>query len=104
MLNSVLQIYLVSPLLFDHFPSHSLQIRKMDLEARSLQASVKAMLLAKLREYKSDLSKLKKEFKRLTSPDADQTAREDLLESGMGDTHMVLLKPSIKLLDSFSHL
>ncbi|XP_028785585.1 vesicle transport v-SNARE 12 [Neltuma alba] len=63
-------------------------IRKMDLEARSLQASVKATLLAKLREYKSDLNKLKKEFKRLTSPDADQTAREDLLEAGMADAHM----------------
>ncbi|KAK4263496.1 hypothetical protein QN277_028895 [Acacia crassicarpa] len=62
-------------------------IRKMDLEARSLQASVKATLLAKLREYKSDLNKLKKEFKRLTSPDADH-AREDLLEAGMADAHM----------------
>ncbi|XP_054825200.1 vesicle transport v-SNARE 12 [Prosopis cineraria] len=62
-------------------------IRKMDLEARSLHASVKATLLAKLREYKSDLNKLKKEFKRLTSPDADQAAREDLLEAGMADAH-----------------
>ncbi|KAK7307087.1 hypothetical protein VNO77_39834 [Canavalia gladiata] len=63
-------------------------IRKMDLEARSLQPSVKAMLLAKLREYKSDLSKLKKEFKRLTSPNADEAAREDLLETGRTDTHL----------------
>ncbi|XP_057448190.1 vesicle transport v-SNARE 12 [Lotus japonicus] len=63
-------------------------IRKMDLEARSLQPSVKAMLLAKLREYKSDLTKLKKEFKRLTSPSADQAAREDLLEAGMADAHL----------------
>ncbi|XP_027361249.1 vesicle transport v-SNARE 12 [Abrus precatorius] len=63
-------------------------IRKMDLEARSLQPSVKAMLLAKLREYKSDLNKLKKEFKRLTSPNADEAAREDLLETGMADTHL----------------
>ncbi|KAI4328489.1 hypothetical protein L6164_020840 [Bauhinia variegata] len=62
-------------------------IRKMDLEARSLQPSVKAMLLAKLREYKSDLNKLKREFKRVTSPTADQVAREDLLEAGMADAH-----------------
>jgi len=70
-----------------------LQIRKMDLEARSLQPSVKAMLLAKLREYKSDLSNLKKEFKRLTSPNSDEAAREELLETGMADTHLVYLGP-----------
>ncbi|KAJ7943417.1 Vesicle transport V-snare [Quillaja saponaria] len=63
-------------------------IRKMDLEARSLQPSIKAMLLAKLREYKSDLNQLKREFKRITSPSADQAARADLLESGMADPHM----------------
>ncbi|GAV81217.1 V-SNARE domain-containing protein/V-SNARE_C domain-containing protein [Cephalotus follicularis] len=56
-------------------------IRKMDLEARSLQASVKAMLLAKLREYKSDLNKLKREFKRVSSPNANQAAHQELLES-----------------------
>lgn len=67
----------------------------MDLEARSLQPGVKAMLLAKLREYKADLGKLKKEFKRLTSPNADQAAREELLESGMADTHLVYLHNSI---------
>jgi len=70
-----------------------LQIRKMDLEARSLQPSVKAMLLAKLREYKSGLSNLKKEFKRLTSPNSDEAAREELLEAGMADTHSVYLGP-----------
>ncbi|KAF9625775.1 hypothetical protein IFM89_026915 [Coptis chinensis] len=42
-------------------------IRKMDLEARSLQPSVKAMLLAKLREYKSDLNNLKTEVKKKKS-------------------------------------
>ncbi|OWM89515.1 vesicle transport v-SNARE 12 [Punica granatum] len=63
-------------------------IRKMDLEARSLQPSVKAMLLAKLREYKSDLNNLKKEFKRVSSPDANLASREELLESGMVDPHM----------------
>ncbi|MQL95601.1 hypothetical protein Taro_028269 [Colocasia esculenta] len=61
-------------------------IRKMDLEARSLQPNVKAMLLAKLREYKSDLNNLKSEVKRITSPNANQNAREELLESGMADT------------------
>nr|XP_043624144.1 vesicle transport v-SNARE 12-like [Erigeron canadensis] len=63
-------------------------IRKMDLEARSLQPSVKAMLLAKLREYKSDLTKLKKEVKKLASAKGGQTAHEELLESGMVDAHM----------------
>ncbi|KAI9168940.1 hypothetical protein LWI28_004265 [Acer negundo] len=60
-------------------------IRKMDLEARSLQPSVKAMLLAKLREYKSDLNQLKREFKRLLSPDANQAAHEELLDSSRAD-------------------
>ncbi|KAK4763721.1 hypothetical protein SAY87_013159 [Trapa incisa] len=63
-------------------------IRKMDLEARSLQPSVKAVLLAKLREYKSDLNNLKKELKRVSSPNATQASREELLESGMADTHL----------------
>ncbi|XP_057948030.1 vesicle transport v-SNARE 12 isoform X2 [Malania oleifera] len=63
-------------------------IRKMDLEARSLQPNAKAMLLAKLREYKSDLNKLKKEFKKITSANTSQVAREELLESGMVDAHM----------------
>lgn len=62
-------------------------IRKMDLEARSLQPSAKAMMLAKLREYKSDLNKLKREFKKISSPNADQASREELLESGMADVH-----------------
>lgn len=61
----------------------------MDLEARSLQPSVKAMLLAKLREYKSDMNNLKSELKRITSPNANQYARDELLESGMADTLMV---------------
>ncbi|GAB2297174.1 Vesicle transport v-SNARE 12 [Dionaea muscipula] len=62
-------------------------IRKMDLEARSLQPSAKAMLLAKLREYKSDLNKLKREVKRISSANQDQAAREELLEAGLLDTH-----------------
>ncbi|XWS23149.1 hypothetical protein CRYUN_Cryun29cG0096200 [Craigia yunnanensis] len=64
-------------------------IRKMDLEARSLQPAIKATLLAKLREYKSDLNKLKREFKRVSSPNANQAAHEELLESGMADAHAV---------------
>ncbi|PON70355.1 Vesicle transport V-snare [Trema orientale] len=60
-------------------------LRKMDLEARSLQPSVKAMLLAKLREYKTDLNNLKAEVKRISSLSSSQVAREDLLESGMAD-------------------
>ncbi|KAJ6982639.1 hypothetical protein NC653_025679 [Populus alba x Populus x berolinensis] len=64
-------------------------IRKMDLEARSLQPNVKAMLLAKLREYKSDLNKLKREFKRITSGDVNQASRVELLEAGMADVHSV---------------
>lgn len=63
----------------------------MDLEARSLQPSLKAVLLAKLREYKSDLNQLKKEFKGITSPNADQVARNELLESGNSDAHAVWL-------------
>ncbi|KAI3886901.1 hypothetical protein MKX03_019112 [Papaver bracteatum] len=64
-------------------------IRKMDLEARSLQPSIKAMLLAKLREYKSDLNNLKTDVKRITSASLNAAARDDLLESGMADTKMV---------------
>ena len=62
------------------------QIRKMDLEARSLQPSVKAGLLAKLREYKSDLNNVKSELKRISAPNARQATREELLEAGMADT------------------
>lgn len=66
-----------------------LQIRKMDLEARSLQPNVKAMLLAKLREYKSDLNNLKSEVKRLVYGNSNAAARDELLESGMADAMMV---------------
>uniref|UniRef100_A0A804QMV8 Vesicle transport v-SNARE N-terminal domain-containing protein n=1 Tax=Zea mays TaxID=4577 RepID=A0A804QMV8_MAIZE len=61
-------------------------IWKMDLEARSLQPSIKAGLLAKLREYKSDLNNVKSELKRISAPNARQATREELLESGMADT------------------
>lgn len=61
----------------------------MDLDARSLQPSVKGRLLAKLREYKFDLNNLKAEFKQMTSGGSNQSARDELLESGMADTYMV---------------
>lgn len=64
----------------------------MDLEARSLQPNVKAVLLAKLREYKSDLNNLKSEIKRVASSNLNQAARDELLESGMADTLTVKLK------------
>ncbi|KAJ4959632.1 hypothetical protein NE237_019542 [Protea cynaroides] len=79
-------------------------IRKMDLEARSLQPSVKAMLLAKLREYKSDLNNLKSEVKRITSTNANQAARDELLESGMADTLMVSADQKGRLLMSTERL
>ncbi|CAL1381576.1 unnamed protein product [Linum trigynum] len=60
-------------------------IRKMDLEARSLPPNVKAVLLAKLREYKSDLNNLKSEVKRIASGNLNAAARDELLESGLSD-------------------
>lgn len=63
----------------------------MDLEARSLPPNVKAMLLAKLREYKTDLNNLKNEVKRITSGNANLAARDELLESGMADAMMVCI-------------
>ncbi|XP_047321880.1 vesicle transport v-SNARE 12-like isoform X2 [Impatiens glandulifera] len=61
-------------------------IRKMDLEARSLQPSLKAVLLAKLREYKADLNKLKKEATKASLFNVNDS-RDELLESGMADAH-----------------
>ncbi|KAF4398392.1 hypothetical protein G4B88_025371 [Cannabis sativa] len=61
-------------------------IQKMDLEARALQPNVKVVLLAKLREYKSDLNNLKTEVKRLVSGNLNASARDELLESGMANT------------------
>ncbi|EYU34638.1 hypothetical protein ABFS82_11G121800 [Erythranthe guttata] len=61
-------------------------IRKMDIEARGLQPNVRAVLLAKLREYKSDLNNLKSEIKRVETTNLNQAARDDLLESGMADS------------------
>ncbi|CAF1935214.1 BnaC05g40940D [Brassica napus] len=67
----------------------SLAWKKMMLEAISLQQSANLVCLSKLREYKSDLNQLKKDFKRVSSPDANQSTREDLMEPGMADVHAV---------------
>ncbi|KAL7135712.1 hypothetical protein ABFS83_11G116000 [Erythranthe nasuta] len=61
-------------------------IRKMDIEARGLQPNIRAVLLAKLREYKSDLNNLKSEIKRVETTNLNQAARDELLESGMADS------------------
>ncbi|KAK4271957.1 hypothetical protein QN277_020572 [Acacia crassicarpa] len=61
-------------------------IRKMDLEARSLQPNIKAVLLAKLREYKSDLNNLTSKVKKIVSGNLNPSDRDELLESGMTDT------------------
>ncbi|KAJ8623850.1 hypothetical protein MRB53_032380 [Persea americana] len=79
-------------------------IRKMDLDARSLQPSVKGRLLAKLREYKFDLNNLKAEFKQMTSGGSNQSARDELLESGMADTYMVSTDQRGRLLMSTERL
>lgn len=73
-------------------------IRKMDLEARNLQPSVRAGLLAKLREYKSDLNNLKGTLKRITTGNGQQGVREELLESGMADTLVVSADQRSRLL------
>jgi len=79
-------------------------IRKMDLEARSLQPGVKAALLAKLREYKSDLNNLKSDVKRITSTNSNQATREELLESGMADSLAVSSDQRGRLLMSTERL
>ncbi|RWR91712.1 Vesicle transport v-SNARE [Cinnamomum micranthum f. kanehirae] len=79
-------------------------IRKMDIDARSLQPSVKGRLLAKLREYKFDLNNLKAEFKQMTSGGSNQSARDELLESGMADTYMVSTDQRGRLLMSTERL
>ncbi|KAJ7956423.1 Vesicle transport v-SNARE [Quillaja saponaria] len=79
-------------------------IRKMDLEARSLQPSVKTTLLAKLREYKTDLNNLKNEVKRITSGNAGLASRDQLLQSGMADTLTVSNDQKGRLLMSTGRL
>lgn len=64
------------------------QIRRMDLEARSLPFHQKAALLAKLREYKSDLTNLKREVKKSSASHA-LASRDDLMEGGMANPALV---------------
>ncbi|GLJ49325.1 hypothetical protein SUGI_1042620 [Cryptomeria japonica] len=75
----------------------------MDLEARILQSSVKANLLAKLREYKSDLNNLKRDVKKASLANL-QSARDELLESGMSDELMALADQRGRLLMSTGRL
>ncbi|KAL6497481.1 Vesicle transport v-SNARE 13 [Orobanche hederae] len=79
-------------------------IRRMDLEARSLQPNIRAVLLAKLREYKSDLNNLKSNAKRIASTNLNQAARDELLEAGMSDTLAVSANQRERLLMSTGKL
>nr|XP_027188600.1 vesicle transport v-SNARE 13-like isoform X2 [Cicer arietinum] len=79
-------------------------IRKMDLEARSLQPNIKAVLLAKLREYKSDLNNIKTELKKLVSGNLNPSARDALLESGMADALTVSADQRDRLMISTGRL
>ncbi|KAF2311267.1 hypothetical protein GH714_021306 [Hevea brasiliensis] len=79
-------------------------IRKMDLEARSFPPNIKGMLLAKLREYKTDLNHLKNEAKRITSVNANQAARNELEDSGIADAMMVSADQRGRLLMSTERL
>eukprot|EP00246_Nothoceros_aenigmaticus_P015956 TRINITY_DN6949_c0_g1_i1.p1 TRINITY_DN6949_c0_g1~~TRINITY_DN6949_c0_g1_i1.p1 ORF type:complete len:221 (-),score=25.59 TRINITY_DN6949_c0_g1_i1:200-862(-) len=56
-------------------------IRKMEKEAQTLLPVQKFQLIAKLREYKSDLNSLKRDAKNFSANDSIST-RDDLLESG----------------------
>ncbi|XP_057768664.1 vesicle transport v-SNARE 13-like [Salvia miltiorrhiza] len=79
-------------------------IRKMDLEARALQPNIKVVLLAKLREYKSDLNNLKSEVKRIASTNLNQAARDELLEAGLADTLAVSANQRDRLLTATERL
>ncbi|OAE20693.1 hypothetical protein AXG93_154s1670 [Marchantia polymorpha subsp. ruderalis] len=72
-------------------------IRKMDLEARSLPPTPKATLLAKLREYKSDLNNLKREVKKSSTNDVS-ASRDELMEGGMADSASDLHTQRLNLL------
>uniref|UniRef100_A0A7N0ZVG9 Vesicle transport v-SNARE N-terminal domain-containing protein n=2 Tax=Kalanchoe fedtschenkoi TaxID=63787 RepID=A0A7N0ZVG9_KALFE len=60
-------------------------IKKMDLEARTLEPDVRTTLLAKIKAHASDLKNLKNQVKKIASNQAHRTAREELLELRMGD-------------------
>ncbi|KAM7461672.1 hypothetical protein LguiA_029793 [Lonicera macranthoides] len=73
-------------------------IQKINLGTRSLQPNVKAVLLAKLREYKFDLNNLKSDIKRIQSTNLNQAAQDELLESGMANTQTVSVDQRARLL------
>jgi len=55
-------------------------IRRMDLEARSIQSpATKTPLLAKLRDFKSELQRLKRDVKNAAAAASSQSQREQLL-------------------------
>lgn len=54
-------------------------ITRMDLEARSLPVASKTPMLAKLREYKEDLNKLKREMTKAAAAGVNDEARDELL-------------------------
>lgn len=59
---------------------------------------MKATLLAKLREYKTDLNNLKNEVKRITSANVSTTSRDALLELGRVDSldvHLLSILPRL---------
>jgi len=61
--------------------------RRMDLEARSLPPAAKTPLLAKLRDYKSDLQRIKREVKASASSAANEAQRDALLSRAeLGDS------------------
>ncbi|KAH7435317.1 hypothetical protein KP509_06G059500 [Ceratopteris richardii] len=76
----------------------------MDLEARSLQPSQKSALLAKLREYKSDLNNLKKDVKKSAASSDYVNSRDELLESGLANTTTASADQRQRLLKSTDRL
>ncbi|CAM6017659.1 unnamed protein product [Sphagnum balticum] len=69
----------------------------MDLEAWSLPPTQKATLLAKLREYKSKLNKLKREFKKVSSAQDPVASRNELMADHVRHQPQGSSLPSIPL-------
>ncbi|KAH8945851.1 hypothetical protein BDL97_12G063100 [Sphagnum fallax] len=60
-------------------------IWRMDLDTHNLPPTQKATLLAKLREYKSDLNNLKQDFKKVSMAHDPVASRNELMESWVAD-------------------
>lgn len=61
-------------------------VRRMDLEARSVSdPSAKAPMLSKLRDYKSELARLKRDAREASAEAAHADARDELLNTERGD-------------------